>query len=778
MLDILYSAIHLINGLQKPELPGLMVLTPPRNSARGREKDLLFGYFYAPNLPAEEYARQEKELTEAAAAFYKSPGTVTSGMRQVIDRLNSELMIRNLDRGQEGNRVSASLSLAVLHHGMLFYTNLGGLRSFVITKKETLDSQESDLASRGLGISQNITPRFQQMEINANDLVILSPAAPLSWSAASLAGSAELSVEALRRRLSNQAGPELKACLFRFVEGTGKALPLNLRFAQSETPTVQTAQVQAAIEETKVLPAVGSAAASLELESSRSGSMTPEPAINPIRQPEQTSTASRPAAEPQQGERIHPSTLQASATEKSARQVERIRTASTKPAFDPDRTKQAAAGAVQWINETAAKIKAWGAKLIGQTLPMEGETPVHLSTGAMLLISILVPLLVVGVGASFYDRVGRTQEFDQYLVKAQEYVVQADSQQGDAAARLTSLQQAMHWLDMAGKYGTSADYVTMHTQVQSNLDALNGIQRLNFVPALDPVLESGVVIRQMVATATDLYLLDGTSGKVLRYFYAGSVFQKDNSFDCGPNASPLGSSIGPVVDITALPSGNSLGATLMAVDSTGAIEYCTPSQAGMVNALSAPDAGWVKLQSIALSQGTLYVLDSGNNAVYRYEGNGTEFPDKPSLYFDEQIPQLGEAVDIEVNGDELYILRSNGEMVECTYSALKALKATECQDPAPYGDMRAGQTPQAVTFPEVQFIQMHMTQAPDSSLYILDAKGKTIYHFSLQRNLQKVFLPSFENTAVAKLEPSAFAVSPGRLIFVAFQNEVQFTQLP
>jgi len=96
------------------------------------------------------------------------------------------------------------------------------------------------------------------VEIKANDLVILSPAAPLSWTAASLAGSAELSVEALRRRLSNQAGPELTACLFRFVEGTGKVLPLNLRFAQAEAPmepSLQTASIKKD-EQGEVLPAI------------------------------------------------------------------------------------------------------------------------------------------------------------------------------------------------------------------------------------------------------------------------------------------------------------------------------------------------------------------------------------------------------------------------------------------------------------------------------------------------------------------------------------------
>lgn len=777
MLDILYSAIHLIKGLQKPELPGLIVLTPPRNSARGRDKDLLYGYLYAPNLPADEYARQEEVLKQAAAQYFKTPGTVTSGMRLVIDKLNSELMIRNLGRGPEGNHISASFSMGVLHHGMLFYTNVGALRSFVITRTETLDSQETELTSRGLGISQNLTPRFQQVEIKANDLVILSPAAPLSWTAASLAGSAELSVEALRRRLSNQAGPELTACLFRFVEGTGKVLPLNLRFAQAEAPmepSLQTASIKKE-EQGEVLPAIPEA--------------QDQVAVPAQPQPEKSHTPASPQLQPVPTDSItfsaqnmvEPSPADGTKESRQARIEPATPAAKKRPHISPggpSKAGRSAAAVMRWLSGASASVKNWGVKLIGQTLPTEGESSVKLSNATMLTISILVPLLVVAVGASFYDRVGRTQEFNNYLVKAQQYSIQAEAQKSDPAAHLTNLQQAMHWLDMAGRYGSSAEYLALRSQVQSGLDSLNGILRLNFVPALDPALESGVVIRQMVATATDLYLLDDTSGKVLRYFYAGSVFQKDNSFDCGPNASPLGASIGKVVDIAALPSGNSLGATLMAVDGAGTIEYCTPSQAGMVNALIAPDAGWGKLQSITLSQGNLYVLDSAMNAVYTYGGNGTEFPDQPTLFFDEQVPQLGEANDIEVNGDELYILRSNGEMVECTYSPLKELKATECLDPAPYGDMRAGQEPQVVTFPEVKFIQMHMTPAPDSSLYVLDAAGKTIHHFSLQRNLQKVFLPSFENAAIAKLEPSAFAVSPGRLIFVALQHEVQFTQLP
>jgi len=75
--------------------------------------------------------------------------------------------------------------------------------------------------------------------------------------------------------------------------------------------------------------------------------------------------------------------------------------------------------------------------------------------------------------------VGRTQEFNNYLVKAQQYSIQAEAQQSDPAAHLTNLQQAMHWLDMAGRYGSSAEYLALRSQVQSGLDSLNGILRLN-----------------------------------------------------------------------------------------------------------------------------------------------------------------------------------------------------------------------------------------------------------------------------------------------------------
>jgi hypothetical protein len=105
---------------------------------------------------------------------------------------------------------------------------------------------------------------------------------------------------------------------------------------------------------------------------------------------------------------------------------------------------------------------------------------------------------------------------------------------------------------------------------------------------------------------------------------------------------------------------------------------------------------------------------------------------------------LTQAIDIEIEKDELYILRSNGEMVECTYSALKDMKSTECKDPAPYTDTRGGQVKEVTTFPEANFVLMRLTMAPDSSIYLLNAKGNTVYHYSYALNLQRVLIRALQ----------------------------------
>jgi hypothetical protein len=93
--------------------------------------------------------------------------------------------------------------------------------------------------------------------------------------------------------------------------------------------------------------------------------------------------------------------------------------------------------------------------------------------------------------------------------------------------------------------------------------------------------------------------------------------------------------------------------------------------------------------------------------------------------------------------------------------------------------MRTGQNPQAISFPNAKFIQMRMTFAPDSSLYLLDSNGKNFYHFSLQRNLQKIVQPGFSDPGlIPENAPTAMVVSPGKIVFLAYGNQIFHAPLP
>ena len=294
--------------------------------------------------------------------------------------------------------------------------------------------------------------------------------------------------------------------------------------------------------------------------------------------------------------------------------------------------------------------------------------------------------------------------------------------------------------------------------------------------ALNDVILPGVNITQMVATGTDFYALDGISGKILRFTLNGSSYQQDTSFTCGPDAKKTLNTVGKLVDMVPISADNSYKATILAVDATGTLDYCVPESTGNIVKLTAPDGGWGAIQSISLNEGNLYVLDNGGNAVYRYEGSEVDFTKKPELFFGQVIPPLGDALDIEVSGDELYILRGNGEMIECTYSTIED---TKCQNPAKYLDTRNGQSSTVESFPEAQFSQMRITDSPDSSIYLLDSSKDTIYHFSYLRSLQRVLHPRLsDGTNSTSLIPSAFAVSTSRVLFIAYSNQIYFGQIP
>ena len=101
--DLNLLPIHRSNGQDYPDLPGLFALTPPRRTARGREKDNLILYLLLSGNSTFTPVEINQLKENAAQAFYQSAGTLTSAMRKAAENINAALLQRNLTttgRGQ------------------------------------------------------------------------------------------------------------------------------------------------------------------------------------------------------------------------------------------------------------------------------------------------------------------------------------------------------------------------------------------------------------------------------------------------------------------------------------------------------------------------------------------------------------------------------------------------------------------------------------------------------------------------------------------------------
>jgi len=240
-----------------------------------------------------------------------------------------------------------------------------------------------------------------------------------------------------------------------------------------------------------------------------------------------------------------------------------------------------------------------------------------------------------------------------------------------------------------------------------------------------------------------------------------------------------------LVDFTVLPA-NSDNYRVMALDETGNLLYCRTGEVPVSRTLSAPQTGWQRIIGVALEDNVLYVLDADADAIWMYEGqnpndletSGIIFSESPIQFLDEDIPDFGGAIDLTVNQEDLYVLHADGHMSLCVYSALKDVKLTECQDPAPYSDNRAGREKKPWIFMDSSFKLMQKTVLPNAAIYILDSQNQAIDQFSFQLNLERVWRPqNNRNYPLPDQAPSGFGISADMEVFLAYDNQLYIAPL-
>jgi hypothetical protein len=828
VLDLFYLPLNLENDQKLSTLPGLLLIPAPRYANRNRELDIL-AVLLTPNDPAFLPASElEKLIQKIAATYYRIPGPVTASLRAVTDQLNETFFKLNRKGRPGGQIISAALNIAVLRRDVLFLLQSGPAANLVLGRDHRLELSETINTAFGLGLGVTFNPSLRQRQVQPGDTLIIYTAPAANLSALFPHSGAQVSLDQLRLSLANQANGKVKIVIAQFRAGNGELHLLgehvqldevgrDLLIPQNHLPGQPINDLDSLLPELSEVQELESTTKT----SSPPASQTdhPKPAVKMAQMPKyQMNWQERFIAlflgqqtiERRRQEKIKrtisptflrkssiaavkpdpQADLQTTQPDQTGNQADFIKVEQPLPPIK-EKTPAGEPAPVQLARSVSFRrrlasiwrggrdaqnrIEQGGEKFFNQMLPASPSQPLPITPAMMLFIAVAVPLILVSIAATIYFREGPGKQHQVLVEQAQAQILQASSQD-DPVLQRSALIQSLALLDKAENYILTDTSRALRTEAQQALDNADGIVRIIFEPLSD-VIDGSANISHIQASATETYLLDGNSGSIIRLFSKEQKWVLDRNFNCGPGQLGL-ATIGPLIDMVIIPPGNPNKASVMGIDVAGNLLYCIPGSPPLSNVLPQPDMKWGKIGGLFLENGVLYVMDNMNNSVYIYQGEDNIYLTPPRQFFDNTVPYMPNVIDFEIKAEDLYLLHDDGMMTKCIFRTIDVIQ-TRCTDPMHYTDTRYRKTEQLLTFPSAKFIQLVTSQPPEPSVYILDSYTPSIYHFGLSLTLyEQIQMQVYTNFSKPQRQVSAFAVSPGKRVWMAFGNQIFYGQLP
>jgi hypothetical protein len=793
-------------GLEQSELPGLYAVTPPRRTARGRDSDRLILYLsMAGNAPLapEQYPQLLARLTQT---YYKTSGSVTTAMRATAEALNIYLLDRNLHSTSAGRQGIGLFILAVVRPETVYLAHCGPVHCFAVRPQETQHYYDPHGGGRGLGLSKTTPIRYYQVQVNSGDYLLFSTQAPASWSEEPPRFSGRSGMEGMRRQLLERAGADFSAVLVQVQAGDGRLRLMRRRsgipemahsLPESEKQAQPAPQAGIAPDAVIHLPAATTQSPvaiypedqPLTMPSETQADTQPkqELATQTSRTPQISAHPTASVASPSQVQQIASSGVQrvglaeaSKPTTQAAQPVSEEHSTPSKPG--KQKSAQTRSPKIQPLLASGLSVLAALGRALSHTIDtlriaiigllrriLPDESLLHIPTSVMIFFAIAVPLILATIGGMVYVQRGRAQQHTQYVTQAQQAILQAEGLT-DVSEQRKAWVVALGYLEQASFYGNTPESQALSIQARAALDQMDGVERLDFLPALASDLGDEAQITQMSATLNELYLLDSSQGVVRRAILTGRGYELDPGFKCGPSFGIT--IVGPIIDIVGLTHSLDSNGVLLAMDANGNLLYCsTDGEQPESEGLAPPLTNFGGLKAMTLDSGNFYALDPPVNAVWIYPA--MDFANQPRLFFSDQVPPMQDVIDLAVTNNDLYLLHTDGHLTTCTYSGID-VSPTRCVDPALYSDPRPARTNSPV-IQDAVFSQVYYSPPPDPSIYLLDPQNQSIYHFSLRLAFQRQFRPSEKLPGGSA---TAFAISPNRTVLMAVSGQIYYALLP
>lgn len=758
MFDLNVLPMNLNNGRNLGELPGLQVFPASRRAEKSRQNDVLILLITVEKKPVSvrEYEEWGKIFSEA---YFSARGSFTMGITAAVKKIS-----KFLEQSFPGNLLpNIFLNIAVLRGRTLMIGHVGPVNTTIVFSDHV--DNFNDESFPGLGKTGQVV-RFFQSDIHSGDLILMCPRAPQGWTNEAILDATSESPLNVIRYLLDQARGNLQGAVVQIKAGTGEILyrykpPItaNIALGYENIPADDSA---VPVPKSKVPVSsegrYGSAADSAQT-AENTGLLLGNDAES-----ERPVYRLRVPFDPfPSDEQEAPQPLRSAAKEipeipdppvslPDADMLNSDETGSEPPAAPFDAVAESAtdlSGSNAETNDEKEPDPIERTRDSVNPVPSGGKGNLSPGKGTIkkilmvLVLCIVIPVLIAVTLSRFYSARGKNQFYRESLENAVSTAKIAVEQTEPELERI-SWEKVLEYLDEADAFGTSKAASDLRNQAYDVLDSLENGRKTIYHYALADQLPKTANLTAVESTSQYIYALDENSGSILRLFVYNTGLTLDRNFQCGPGSyAEFGSAasndsipvtVGKLVDFVLIPQGISGSTALAAVDQDANLLYCIPDGENKAVRLSTPSIGWLGIDGLYYASGTLYVLDSRNEAIWRFEYQGESgFSGEPKSYFGAGAPGMKDVTDFVIYDRYSYLLRKNGTLIFCDYTGY---------DPAcSHISTLENENNESIDLTDRAFFQIKLNTSPDISLYLMDRNLQSVVNASLKLNLVRYIVP-------------------------------------